>query len=146
LASQTAKATTEISQRIMAVQTATSQSAGDIQEIATIIDEVSGIAIAIAAAVEEQTAVTAELAATLQQTAGNTQAVARSIETLSGSTASASNAARHVDEARLTLVQQRTSPRSCAPRRPLEAHPMLPFCKQRIAQCGKPGPLFRTMR
>ncbi|HEX2509850.1 MAG TPA: globin-coupled sensor protein [Microvirga sp.] len=106
LASQTAKATTEISQRIMAVQTATSQSAGDIQEIATIIDEVSGIAIAIAAAVEEQTAVTAELAATLQQTAGNTQAVARSIETLSGSTASASNAARHVDEARLTLVQQ----------------------------------------
>jgi hypothetical protein len=32
--------------------------------------------------------------------------VARSIETLSGSTASASNAARHVDEARLTLVQQ----------------------------------------
>ena len=49
---------------------------------------------------------TAELAATLQQTAGNTQAVARSIETLSGSTALGVNAARHVDEARLTLVQQ----------------------------------------
>ncbi|HEY8380540.1 MAG TPA: globin-coupled sensor protein [Microvirga sp.] len=106
LAGQTAKATTEISQRISSVQQATQQSASAIQDIVSIIDEVSGIAVAIAAAVEEQSAVTTELAVTLQQTAGHTQQVARSIDTLSATTAAASSAAQQVGDARGTLTQQ----------------------------------------
>ncbi len=108
LASQTAKATVDISQRISAIQQATDQSSAEIQEITGIIDEMSNIAVTIAAAVEEQSAVTSELASTLQQTADHTRQVARSIETLNGSTVSASSAAQKVDEARAVLSEQLT--------------------------------------
>jgi methyl-accepting chemotaxis protein len=106
LAGQTAKATTEISTRIGAIQEATRQSAADIQGIATVIEEVSVIATSIAAAVEEQTAVTSELARTVQQTSQNSQSVVASIETLHGSTNAARNAADKVSTTRETLELQ----------------------------------------
>ncbi|MBF9232626.1 globin-coupled sensor protein [Microvirga alba] len=106
LATQTAKATTEIGSRIGGIQTATQKSATEIDEIARVIEEVSTIATAIAAAVEEQAAVTSEIAMSVQQTTGHTQAVAQSIETLNDSTASAAAAAEAVTQAKYTLDHQ----------------------------------------
>ncbi|NIX75018.1 globin-coupled sensor protein [Microvirga terricola] len=106
LATQTARATTEIGSRITAIQTATQKSAVEIEEIARVIEEVSTIATAIAAAVEEQAAVTSEIARSVQQTTSHTQVVVQDIETLNDSTASAATAAEAVAQAKLTLDSQ----------------------------------------
>ena len=61
LASQTAKATEEISDQINSIQSATSDSVKSIQGITATINEISEISIAISAAVEEQSAATQEV-------------------------------------------------------------------------------------
>jgi methyl-accepting chemotaxis protein len=78
LASQTTKATGEITQQISAIQEATRRSVTDIQEITHTIDEIARIGAAIAAAVEEQGAATREIAS-------NVQGIARSSETIDAS-------------------------------------------------------------
>jgi methyl-accepting chemotaxis protein len=79
LATQTAKATEEISQQIASVQQATQQTVSAIQEIARTITEMSQISTAIAAAMEEQGAATAEIARNVQEAARGTEAVTGSI-------------------------------------------------------------------
>ncbi|AWM86702.1 globin-coupled sensor protein [Microvirga sp. 17 mud 1-3] len=106
LATQTAKATTEIGSRISAIQAATQKSADEIEGIARVVGEMSQIATAIAAAVEEQATVTSDIASNVQQTSGYTQVMAQSIETLNESTASAAAAAHHVSHAKETLDRQ----------------------------------------
>ncbi len=79
LASQTAKATEEISAQIGTIQQATKQSVDAIRGITMTIGEVSTIATAIAAAVEQQGAATAEIARSVQQTAQAAQDVTANI-------------------------------------------------------------------
>jgi methyl-accepting chemotaxis protein len=79
LATQTAKATDEISQQIGSVQQATQQTVAAIQEIARTITEMSQISTSIAAAMEEQGAATAEIARNVQEAARGTEAVTGSI-------------------------------------------------------------------
>ncbi|MXQ11694.1 methyl-accepting chemotaxis protein [Microvirga makkahensis] len=79
LASQTAKATEEISQQINSVQQATRQTVEAIQEIARTINEMSQISLSIAAAMEEQGAATAEIARNVQEAARGTEQVTGSI-------------------------------------------------------------------
>jgi methyl-accepting chemotaxis protein len=79
LATQTAKATDEISQQIGSVQQATQQTVAAIQEIARTISEMSQISTSIAAAMEEQGAATAEIARNVQEAARGTEAVTGSI-------------------------------------------------------------------
>jgi methyl-accepting chemotaxis protein len=79
LATQTAKATEEISQQIGSVQQATQQTVAAIQEIARTITEMSQISTSIAAAMEEQGAATAEIARNVQEAARGTEAVTGSI-------------------------------------------------------------------
>jgi len=79
LASQTAKATEEISLQINSVQQATQQTVEAIQEIARTIDEMSQISVSIAAAMEEQGAATAEIARNVQEAARGTEQVTGSI-------------------------------------------------------------------
>ncbi|MBP0656759.1 chemotaxis protein, partial [Mycobacterium tuberculosis] len=62
LASQTAKATDEISSQVDSIQTATRASVGAIEAIPRTIGRVNEIASAIASAVEEQGAATREIA------------------------------------------------------------------------------------
>ena len=64
LATQTARATGDISAQITAMQTATDQTVGAIQRIQTTIHKVSEIATAISAAIEEQGAATREISGT----------------------------------------------------------------------------------
>lgn len=79
LASQTAKATSEISAQIAGMQAATENSVLAIKEISGTIGRVSEIAAAIAAAIEQQGAATQEIARNVQQAALGSTQVATSI-------------------------------------------------------------------
>jgi methyl-accepting chemotaxis protein len=94
LASQTAKATSEISAQIAAMQAATQDSVIAIKEIYGTIGRVSEIAAAIAAAIEQQGAATQEIARNVQQAALGSTQVATSIADVNrgaGDTGSASS-------------------------------------------------------
>ncbi len=75
LAEQTAKATSQISEEISAVQGATDSSVSEIEQIATEINHLDEIASAIAAAVQQQGAATTEITRNVQQAAKGTDEV-----------------------------------------------------------------------
>jgi methyl-accepting chemotaxis protein len=79
LASQTAKATEEISAKVTEIQHATENSVSAIQNIAKVIEEISHISTTIAAAVEEQSAATSEIARNVQQASQGTSDVSGNI-------------------------------------------------------------------
>lgn len=82
LATQTAKATEEISTQIAGIQTATNGSVEAIQGISSTISELNEIASGVAAAVEEQGAATQEIARNVEQAASGTQEVTNNITTV----------------------------------------------------------------
>ena len=86
LASQTAKATEEISAQISAMQTATANSAKSISGIADTITEIDTISATIASAVEQQGAATEEIARNVQQAASGTEEVTKIVEHVAAST------------------------------------------------------------
>jgi methyl-accepting chemotaxis protein len=79
LASQTAKATDEISSHISGMQGATQESVAAIKEIGGTIGQISTIASTIASAVEQQSSATQEIARSVQNVAQGTQEAAASI-------------------------------------------------------------------
>ena len=79
LASQTAKATDEISNHISGMQQATEESVTAIKEIGATIGQISTIASTIAGAVEQQGAATQEIARNVQGVATGTQDAAANI-------------------------------------------------------------------
>jgi len=94
LASQTAKATEEISAQIAGMQTATGESVAAIKAIGGTIGRISEIASTIAAAVEEQGAATSEIARNVGEAAKGTAVVASNITDVNrgaGETGSASS-------------------------------------------------------
>lgn len=81
LATQTAKATEEISQQVDGMRSATDSTVTSINGITEIIKQISDNASSISAAVEEQNAATQEISRNVQQAAGGTQRV---VENISG--------------------------------------------------------------
>ncbi len=79
LATQTSKATEDISGQIMQIQEATNQAVAAIKNIGATIEEMSEISAAIASAVEEQGAATLEISRNVQQAAQGTEEVSHSI-------------------------------------------------------------------
>ncbi|MDY0881951.1 methyl-accepting chemotaxis protein [Dongia soli] len=79
LATQTARATEEITSQIQEIQTATRDSVSSIRQITATIHQISEIATTVAAAVEEQGAATQEIARNVQQAADGTQQVANNV-------------------------------------------------------------------
>jgi methyl-accepting chemotaxis protein len=79
LASQTAKATEEISNHISGMQGATEESVVAIKEIGATIGQISNIASSIAGAVEQQSTATQEIARSVQNVAEGTRQTAASI-------------------------------------------------------------------
>ena len=79
LASQTARATDEISNHIMGMQGATQESVAAIKEIGGTIGKISDIASTIASAVEQQSSATQEIARSVQNVAQGTQEAAASV-------------------------------------------------------------------
>jgi methyl-accepting chemotaxis protein len=86
LATQTAKATEEISSQVGTVQDATQQAVLAIRGISGAIGEISETAATIAAAVEEQHAATAEISRNVSEAANGTQAVTMHLEKLTSTT------------------------------------------------------------
>lgn len=94
LASQTGKATEQISSQISEIQSATSQVVGAISGIADAISKMDSISTTIAAAVEEQGAATQEIARNVQVVSGNTQEVSSTIQDVSKAAQESGDASR----------------------------------------------------
>jgi methyl-accepting chemotaxis protein len=112
LASQTAKATSEIGSQIAGMQTATQDSVVAIKEIGGTIAHISEIASAIAAAVEQQGAATQEIARNVQQAAQGTGHVSGNITGVNQAAAHTGMAAHQVHAASETLGRQAETLRS----------------------------------
>jgi methyl-accepting chemotaxis protein len=82
LATQTSKATEEISSQIAAIQIATQESADAIGSITDTMDEVNSYTSAIAAAVEQQGSATSEISRNIQQTSEGTKVVTDNVTEL----------------------------------------------------------------
>src|SRR6185369_16929790 len=96
LANQTAKATDEIRQQIVSMQTVTTTAVGAIRNISNTIAEINEVTTAIAAAVEEQGAATREIARNIQHAASGTSEVSTNIVGVSSASAQAGTAAGQV--------------------------------------------------
>jgi len=96
LATQTAKATENISQQIAQIQAATRTAVESIGGIGQTIVEISQLAAAVAAAVEEQGAATQEIARNVQQAAIGTHEVTSNINGVSLGASSTGSAATQV--------------------------------------------------
>jgi methyl-accepting chemotaxis protein len=106
LATQTGKATQEISGQVTAVQTAAADTVQAIAHISRIIGEVDEIAASIASAVEQQSAATREIARNVQQAAVGSQDVSAHIAHVGSSTDAAGHAAHNVLDAAASLARQ----------------------------------------
>ena len=106
LATQTAKATEDISAQIGDIQNSTQGAVMAIKNIGGTISEISEIAAAIASAVEEQNAATAEIARNVQQAAAGTQEISGSISGVSDIANRNGKAADGLVKAAAALAQQ----------------------------------------
>ncbi len=79
LATQTARATEDISRQVGEIQAATRRAVGDIQSIGQAIRSIHGTATEIAGAVEQQGGATAEIATNVQSAARGTRSMAETI-------------------------------------------------------------------
>ncbi|MGF3023510.1 methyl-accepting chemotaxis protein [Methylobacterium aquaticum] len=103
LASQTAKATEEITSQIAAIEASTDRAAGAIGGITGRIEEISSVAGSIAAAVEEQDAATREIVRNVSQAASGTGAVTANIAGVAQAAEETGAAASQVLSAASTL-------------------------------------------
>jgi methyl-accepting chemotaxis protein len=103
LASQTAKATDEISSHIAGMQGATHESVAAIKEIGGTIGQISNIASTIANAVQEQSSATQEIARSVQNVAEGTGEAAGNIMEVNRGAAETGSASASVLESARTL-------------------------------------------
>ncbi len=106
LATSTAKATEEITQQIIGIQTATQDSAGAIEAISGTIDEMAKISQSIAAAVEEQSAATKDISRNVQEASVGTMEVSRNIVEVSKATQETGAAAMEILNSTESLAEQ----------------------------------------
>jgi methyl-accepting chemotaxis protein len=106
LASQTAKATEEISEQISDIQRVAGEAIDAIKGIGSIIGEVNEVATAIAAAVQQQGAATQEITRSTQFAAQGTKNVSDNITGVKADADAAAAAAENVKQASQTLETQ----------------------------------------
>jgi len=106
LATQTAKATEDITAQIAGIQAATKDAVTAIEAVARTIGEINDVAASIASAVEEQGAATSEIARNVQQAAAGTQYVSSNIAGVSGAVAASREVAAQVRQAADALSRQ----------------------------------------
>jgi methyl-accepting chemotaxis protein len=106
LASQTARATEEISEQIADIQKVAGEAIDAIKGIGSIIGEVNEVATAIAAAVQEQGAATQEITRSTQFAARGTKNVSENITGVKADADAAAAAAEDVKRASQTLETQ----------------------------------------
>ncbi|WP_316859330.1 PAS domain-containing methyl-accepting chemotaxis protein [uncultured Cohaesibacter sp.] len=104
LASQTTKATENISARINSVQTSTAGAVTAINQIKEVIQQVSDISSSIAAAIEEQSAVTRDISGNMQTASDGVSTISSNVETISQATEMMEIATRNVRESSRKLA------------------------------------------
>lgn len=109
LATQTAKATEEISGQIGAIQSATQDAVSAIAQITSVIGEIDQITSSISAAVEEQSAVSRDIAENVNQAAQNAQTVSQNINEVSSSADEVGSASSQVEAAAADVSKQSAS-------------------------------------
>ncbi|MDQ1077823.1 globin-coupled sensor protein [Pseudoroseomonas cervicalis] len=103
LASQTARATEEISSQIAQTQQATQQAVESIRGIAQVINDISGLTSAIAAAVQEQGGATSEIARSAAQAAANNRRVEQLMQALRSDAGEGADGASRLNSAAVNL-------------------------------------------
>jgi len=98
LATQTAKATEEITNQIKAVQTETGNAVTAIGSISTTIGRINEINTAISSAVEEQGAATSEISRSVQQAASSANEVSSNINTVNETASKTGHSASEVQD------------------------------------------------
>jgi methyl-accepting chemotaxis protein len=106
LAGQTAKATSDISSQIAAMQSISRQSVAAITEIQSTINEIDSVSSAISAAVEEQSATTREISRSTGEAATGTRDVTRNIADVQRDASETGEAANQVVDASSELGRQ----------------------------------------
>jgi methyl-accepting chemotaxis protein len=106
LATQTAKATEEISQQIAGIQTSTTGTVESIQAITDSVDEIRELTTAIASAVEEQEAATQEIANSIGAASSGTGTAADKVASVSKSIEETANEANVVNSTADVLTEQ----------------------------------------
>jgi len=108
LASQTAKATDEISSHIAGMQEATKESVAAIKEIGGTIGQISDIASSISTAVEQQSTATQEIARSVQNVAQGTDEAAANIMQVNRAATETGSASEDVLNSARTLSSEST--------------------------------------
>lgn len=106
LATETAKATEEISNQIAGIQSATRESGEAIQEILEIIKNIDEISASVSAAVEEQGAATNEIARNVQEASQGTSNVSNNISEVTRAASETGESAGMVLDSAQQLAQQ----------------------------------------
>ena len=104
LASETAKATEEISQQIQGVQGSSERAVTGIAEVSEVIDRINGISTSIAAAMEQQSHTVAEIARRAAEASQGTDEVSRSIGGVSSASVSTAQGAEQLTGASEALA------------------------------------------
>jgi methyl-accepting chemotaxis protein len=108
LASQTAKATNEISSHILGMQGTTQESVAAIKEIGGTIAQISSIASTIASAVQQQSSATQEIARSVQSVAQGTHQAAANITKVNRGATETGSASEDVLNSARTLSSEST--------------------------------------
>jgi len=104
LATQTAKATDDITRQIDGMQNATEDAVKAIESIAATISHVNDISTTIASAVEEQSAVTREISSNMQTAAVGVDTISKNMNEIAASTKQAADSTRKVESASRELA------------------------------------------
>ncbi|GAB1645664.1 methyl-accepting chemotaxis protein [Krasilnikovia sp. MM14-A1259] len=108
LAQETAKATEDISRRVLAIQTDTADAVAAIDKIASIINQVNDYQTVIATAVEEQTATTDDMTRNVTAAADGSTAIAGNIAGVADAAASTAAGANQSQHAASELARMST--------------------------------------
>jgi len=106
LATQTGRATDEISTKIAAVQSGTASAVQAISSIAQVIGEMGDISASVAEAVEQQSSATIEIARNVEQAASGTQEVSRTIDEVGAAARKTGEVANNISESSVDLSRQ----------------------------------------
>lgn len=112
LASQTAKATEEISSQIGGIQSATEESVIAIRKITETIDRINAIQSSIATAVNEQGSATQEISRNVQEASMGTAEVSRNVSEVTQASKTTNKSSEQVLNAAQNLLQQASSLRN----------------------------------
>ncbi len=104
LASQTSKATEEISAQVSSVQETTEHAVKAIESIMAVIKDIGEIATNISSAVEQQTSVTNDISSNMQSASQGVDSITTSMRSISSSTAQIDTATQNVREASRSLM------------------------------------------